>query len=133
MRALILAFVLIISNVPSSQAQPHPLVGTWRATAITQAGKQQVEIVIQANGTYSQQWRGQNVLNTFTGSWRPMGGGLVRFDIDDWQPREAAVPIGCTEILRPPGTTARIEFQEANRFRATPIDGSASLIYQRAG
>ena len=54
MRALILAFVLIISNVPSSQAQPHPLVGTWRATAITQAGKQQVEIVIQANGTYSQ-------------------------------------------------------------------------------
>ena len=133
MRALILAFVLIISNVPFSQAQPHPLVGTWRATAITQAGKQQVEIVIQANGTYSQQWRGQNVLNTFTGSWRPMGGGLVRFDIDDWQPRKWCGPVGCTEILRPPGTTARIEFQGANRFRATPIDGSASLIYQRAG
>ena len=133
MRALILAFVLVLSNVPPAQAQPHPLVGIWRATAITQAGKQQVEIVIQANGTYSQQWRGQNVLNTFTRSWRPMRGGLVRFDIDDWQPRRWCGPLGCTEILRPPGTTARIELQGTNRFRATPIDGSASLIYHRAG
>ena len=61
MRALILAFVLIISNVSTSQAQHHPLVGTWRSSAITQAGEQQVEIVIQANGTYSQQWRGRNI------------------------------------------------------------------------
>ena len=122
MRALILAFVLIISNVPFSQAATSSrLVGTWRATAITEASKQQVEIVIQANGTYSQQWRGQNVLNTFTGSWRPMGGGLVRFDIDDWQPRKWCGPVGLAEILRPPGTTARIKLQTgANSYRATP-------------
>ena len=87
MRALVLAFVLIASGVPTSQAQHHPLVGTWRSSAITQAGEQQVEIVIQANGTYSQQWRGRNVLNTYTGRWRVMDGGLVRFDINDWQPK----------------------------------------------
>ncbi len=132
-RALTLAFVLIASSAPSSQAQHHPLVGTWRSSAVTQAGEQQVEIVIQANGTYSQQWRGRNILNTYTGRWRVMDGGIVRFDIDDWQPKEWCGPLGCTKILRPPGTTARIQFQGANRFRATPMDGSASLVYQRAG
>ena len=136
MPGLLLAFVSIfsiVSSAPSSQAQHHPLVGTWRSSAITQAGEQQVEIVIQANGTYSQQWRGRNVLNTYTGRWRVMDGGIVRFDIDDWQPKEWCGPLGCTKILRPPGTTARIQFQGANRFRATPMDGSASLVYQRAG
>ena len=132
MRALALAFVLIAWDVASSQAQHHPLVGTWRSSVITQAGQQQVEVVIQANGTYSQQWRGRNILNTFTGRWRDMGNGIVRFDIDDWQPKEWCGPLGCTKILRPPGTTARIQFQGANRFRATPMDGSAALVYQRA-
>ena len=117
MRTLALAFILIVSNVPISQAQHHPLVGTWRSSAVTQAGPQQVEIVIMANGTYSQQWRGQNVLNTFTGAWRDIGKSVYRFEIDDWQPKQWCGPRGCTEILKPPGTTTRIEFQGANRFR----------------
>ena len=116
MRSLVLAFVLIAASVLNSHAQHHPLVGTWRSSAITQAGEQQVEIVIQANGTYSQQWRGRNVLNTYTGRWQVLDGGLVRFDINDWQPKEWCGPLGCTKILRPPGTTARIQFQGANRF-----------------
>ena len=40
-----------------------------------------------------------------------MGSGIVRFDIDDWQPKEWCGPLGCTKILRPPGTTARIQFE----------------------
>ena len=80
LRALVLAFVLIVSNVPSSQAQHHPLVGPWRSSAITQAGEQQVEIVIQANGTYSQQWRGRIILNTYTGSTRAFTGRALLMD-----------------------------------------------------
>ena len=47
----------------------------------------------------------------------------MRFDIDDWQREEWRGPLGCTKIRRFQGTTARIEFQGANRFRVTLMDG----------
>jgi hypothetical protein len=127
-----LAFVLVAWNAFPSQAQQHPLVGTWRSSAITQAGQQHVELVILPNGFYSQQWRGQSVLNTYRGRWGEVAAGVYRFDIGDWEPKQWCGPLGCTPILRPPGTTARIEFQGASLFRAVPLDGSAPMIYERA-
>ena len=115
MRALALAFVLIAWDVAPSQAQHHPLVGTWRSSVITQAGEQQVEVVIQANGTYSQQWRGRNILNTFTGRWRDMGSG------SSFRYRRLAAQ----RVVRP----ARM-YQDpppSRHYGAHPIPGSESL------
>jgi len=110
MRNLVLTVVLFLSSVLFAHAQPHPLVGVWHSSTVGQFGPAQVEVVIQANGTYSEQWRGQNFLNSYTGRWRDMGKGIVRFDINDWEPKQWCGPLGCTPILKPPGTTARIEF-----------------------
>ncbi len=129
MRPLVLAFIIVVSNVPLAQAQHHPLVGTWRSSAISQAGEQKVEVAIQANGTYSQQWRGRNILNTYTGRWRVMDGGIVRFDIDDWQPKEWCGPLGCTivlQALRPASNSG------SESLPSDLIDGGSPLVYQRA-
>ncbi len=131
MRRVWVALVLIACSALPSQAQQHPLVGTWRSYAVTQAGQQQVDLVILPNGAYSQQWLGQSVLNTYRGSWGQVGDGVFRFDIGDWEPKRWCGPLGCTDIVRPPGTTARIEFLGLDRFRAIPLDGSAPMIYQR--
>jgi hypothetical protein len=131
MSRFLLACVLVTWNAFPAQAQHHPLIGTWRSSAFTQAGPQQVELVILPNGAYSQQWRGQFVLNTYRGFWGEVSAGVYRFDIQDWEPKQWCGPLGCTPILQPPGTIARIEFQGADRFNAVPLDGSAPMVYQR--
>ena len=134
MRALVLAFAVFACSAVPSQAQNVPITGTWRGASVDPiGGPQQVEFVIQTNGTYSQQWRGRNNLNTYTGPWRAISEGVFRFDIVDWEPKEWCGPLGCTAILRPPGATVRIQFQGNNRFTVTPIGGGPTITYARAG
>lgn len=132
MRAALFAFVLILIGAAPAVAQNNPMIGVWQAQVNdVSGGPQQVTVVIQANGTYSEQWRGANNLLTNTGRWSVVQGNIVRFEIVDWQPRQWCGPLGCTQIQRPPGSTVRVTFQGNNTLVAQNLDGNGGIIYQR--
>ena len=133
MRAAVFAFLLLVAGIVPAHAQQNPMIGVWVAQVNdVNGGPQQVTVVIQANGTYSEQWRGANNLLTNTGRWFVAGGDVVRFEIVDWQPRQWCGPLGCNQLQRPPNSTVRIQFRGPNVLVAMPVQGGGGIIYQRA-
>ena len=131
MRGLVIALMLLVAG--AAHAQGNPLVGVWRGQYNDPVGGPQlVEVVIQANGTYSQQFRGATTLNTFVGRYGFLGGSLMRFEIDDWAPKEWCGPRGCADVLKPPGSIVDIQFNGPNQFAARDTRTGQVLVYSRA-
>jgi hypothetical protein len=134
MRAALFALVLIVAGATPAFAQNNPLIGVWQAQVNDQnGGPQQVTVVIQANGTYSEQWRGANNLLTNTGRWFVVQGDIVRFEIVDWQPRQWCGPLGCNDLQQPPNSLVRVQFRGPNVLVAIPVQGGGGIVYQRVG
>ncbi|MBK9120227.1 MAG: hypothetical protein IPM18_11590 [Phycisphaerales bacterium] len=82
------------------------LVGVWRAQFVDPLfGPGQVELVLMANGTFSQQTIYQaGSLVTIFGTFRVFPTeALLRLDIQRGEPAETCGPLGCTPILYPAG------------------------------
>ena len=129
MRALTFAIALLAATPAAAQT----ILGGWTSQSFDQVGgRQLVTLVIKADGTYQEQFRGATTLNTYSGRWFFVQGNIARFSIEDWEPKQWCGPQGCVPVSPGPGTTAAITFQNANQFVAQPIDGSPAMLFTRA-
>lgn len=105
------------------------LSGTWRAQYHDDqfAATVKVELVLISTGTFSEQYEtiadvGGTSLQTFTGNWEVLPDSVLRLNIEDWQPKQFCGPLGCSDILKPPGESKRFRFADANTLMISAVE-----------
>jgi hypothetical protein len=135
---LLLAGTLMLCGTPSTSAgNGSPLVGIWRAQfADIQGNPATVELVLQPNGRYSQQTATGFSLLTIVGTYQFfVDQGILRLNIQQYEPREWCGPLGCSPILLPAGETLQFEMRDRDslltRTTGCAPGTCAELFYRR--
>lgn len=95
------------AGLPGLGGPPAALIGTWRAQFVDPTfGPGQVELIIQANGTFQQQTAyAAGALITIFGTVRVIPEqAILRLDTQGGVPQQTCGPLGCTDILYPSET-----------------------------
>jgi hypothetical protein len=115
-------------GVPGLGGPPAALLGTWRAQFVDPTfGAGQVELIIQANGTFQQQTTyAAGSLITIYGNVRVLPDqAILHLDTLGGIPDEACGPLGCTGILYP-SETHNYSLPNANNLTTHNINCAAN-------
>jgi hypothetical protein len=113
-------------------------VGIWHAEVPDGFGVSQVEMILQANGKFSEQTTNAsaNYQLTVTGEWdiftftdRPM----LRFTVTNWEPKEWCGPLGCSAVNIPTGMSEYFAFIDATHVQITQANCTSACesVYTR--
>lgn len=115
------------------------LVGVWEgAYQHPTYGRAQVQTVLQASGSFSQTTVYPDAGQQFSmsGTYEVMPGSLIRFTIEDYQPRQFCGPLGCNAISVGTGETVAYSFVDRDTLRtdSQSCDGpGCEVTHTRAG
>ncbi|HWA59957.1 MAG TPA: hypothetical protein VG939_01210 [Caulobacteraceae bacterium] len=131
------ALAAVLAATPAA-AQVAQMTGAWRgyAQGVT------FNLVVEPNGRFSEQEIMGQMMTMQTGHIQPLGGDLVAFVVEDWQPRTRPVyhPTGTVggyytqePNAKPPGGTWRILFNgpRSMTMRDARLGGQVTFTRQR--
>jgi hypothetical protein len=75
-------------------------------------------MIFMADGTFSEQFvnASANYMLTITGQWDVFtfsGGPMLRFAVENWEPKEFCGPLGCSPVTIPTGMSEYFKFLDA--------------------
>jgi len=126
------AFIFAIAAIGSAMGQEAPFVGGWRAETTILDYPAVVELVVQPNGSFSQQTQTAGSLITIWGKYRVFADQqIIRLDIENYAPKQWCGPLGCQQITMPAGETHRYSFPDRNTLVLQNTAGGAPITYRR--
>jgi hypothetical protein len=131
--------VAILLMPTISGAASNPFIGTWQ-TSTTAAGiRLTINLVLNPQGGYSELDQGVSptagkMVTQETGTYNLLAPSSLRLNVVNWSPKVQCIPPGgCHPIRKPPGTTYRYRFLNANTFTAQDVTfgNGPTLTYRR--
>ena len=112
--------------------------GVWSGREPDAFGYSDVQTVLMGDGTFSSQSHNAEAgtLVTVTGHWEIASlpeGPLLRFTVEDFQPKEWCGPLGCVAIQVPTGDSRYFTFVDRNTviLRQPNCDTACDVTYRR--
>lgn len=105
------------SNVPTG-LEKSDWAGIWHGRVPDSFGISDVEMIFMADGTFSEQFvnASANYMLTITGQWDVFtfsGRPMLRFAVENWEPKEFCGPLGCSPVTIPTGMSEDFKFKDA--------------------
>ena len=127
------ALVLLL-GVSTAGANEAWFPGGWEANPTMLGSPARIELVLQPNGSFVMQTATPLMLLTTMGTYRVFPGeGVLRLDIENWEPRQTCFqPGGCQDIAMPDGETHRYRFDSQNTLILQDTLGlMPPIVYRR--
>jgi hypothetical protein len=137
MRILVAAGALALLIFGSAAGAEEPtLVGSWRgfAQGVT------FNLVVDADGSYSEQAIAGSVMTLQQGHYQFVAPGIVTFVVEEWEPKTQPVyhPTGTVggyytdePVAKPPGGTWRIQFTSPDSFTMQDVNFGGVVVFHR--
>ena len=128
--------IVMLGLLVPVMAQGNGISGVWRSNFTDpNYGPGMVELVLQANGRFSQLTYYQAGAQVYiAGTYRFPAGGVLRLDIQQAEPRQYCGPLGCNPIYYPDGETHYFRLEGRNTLvlrLVTCQQGLCEFVYRR--
>lgn len=126
------ALLFAIGALGPAMGQDAPFAGGWRAETTILDYPAVVDLVLQPNGAFSQQTQAGGALITIWGRYRVFAEqGILRLDIENYEPKEWCGPLGCQPNAVPDGETHRYSFPDRDTLVLENAVNGARITYRR--